>query len=244
MKYAILSDVHSNTKALRRVLDAAHKAGAERVICLGDVVGYGPDPAGAVRLCREECDVVLMGNHDAAVCGLRSMETMSEHAEKCALLHRAMLDKEDLDWLRSLPYVHREDGFAAAHGEWCRPEAFGYVADFAEIRNQLWELAKDDLQVLFLGHTHAPMSADWGFISPIASLDARDMAFVQDHIYFANPGSVGYPRVRRAATYAIYDSQAKTVTHHSIEFDIEEYMSDLESANVPVAGWLKGEYGV
>ena len=53
MKYAILSDVHANAKALRRVLDAAYKAGAERVICLGDIVGYGPDPVKAVALCRE-----------------------------------------------------------------------------------------------------------------------------------------------------------------------------------------------
>ena len=69
MRYAIISDIHANPVALEVALADARSHQVDRVVCLGDVVGYGPDPVEAVALCRSSCDVVLMGNHDAAVAG-------------------------------------------------------------------------------------------------------------------------------------------------------------------------------
>ena len=69
MKYAIISDIHANPPALERVLADAERCGAEKVVCAGDVVGYGPDPAGAIRILRERGIECAMGNHDAAVAG-------------------------------------------------------------------------------------------------------------------------------------------------------------------------------
>ena len=131
MRIAFISDVHANPKALERVLDEV-RGRADKIVCLGDVVGYGPDPAEAVRFCREACDAVVMGNHDAVVCGLRSDASMSPHARECAARHREMLSKDDLDWLRNLPYVYEDSGIFAAHGALSDPENFGYVGSFDE----------------------------------------------------------------------------------------------------------------
>ena len=79
MIYAVISDVHANPWALQRALDDARAQGAEKFVCLGDVVGYGPDAVGAAKLARKAFDVVVLGNHDAATAGLISLENLPDH---------------------------------------------------------------------------------------------------------------------------------------------------------------------
>ena len=103
MKYAVISDVHANLAALQAVLADAKARGAEKVVCLGDVVGYGPLPAEAVALVRKECFVVLAGNHDDAVSGRGDASTFIDLAKEAVARHRAALSEEDVEWLKSLP---------------------------------------------------------------------------------------------------------------------------------------------
>lgn len=91
MKYAIISDIHANPAALERVLADAKQFGAEKVVCAGDVVGYGPDPVGAIRILRERGIPTVMGNHDAAVVGWRGTDGMIGSAREGTERHRREL---------------------------------------------------------------------------------------------------------------------------------------------------------
>lgn len=99
MRYAIISDIHANPKALEKVLRDAREQCADKVVCLGDVVGYGPDPVAAVALCRESCGVTLMGNHDAAVAGVIATDGFIAFAREGVRRHRELLGAEDAAWL-------------------------------------------------------------------------------------------------------------------------------------------------
>ncbi len=103
MLYAVMSDIHANPQALARALADAREQGAEKFICLGDVVGYGPDAVGAVALARTSFDVVLMGNHDAATAGLIPAFTFRPEARAGVYRHGHELSDDDLSWLRQLP---------------------------------------------------------------------------------------------------------------------------------------------
>ena len=115
MLYAIMSDIHANPSALEKVLVDAKEQGAEKVICLGDVVGYGPDPVEAVSLCRESCDVVLMGNHDAAVAGLTRTDNFIAFAQDGVRRDGGVADVADAARERQVGAL--ADDFAKLAGE-------------------------------------------------------------------------------------------------------------------------------
>ena len=129
MKYAIISDVHANETALRAVLEDAKRHGAEKIVCLGDVVGYGPLPVETAALVRKECFVTLAGNHDDAVSGRGDASTFIDLAKDAVERHRAALSEDDLAWLRSLPYTCTLDKAVAVHGDLFDPPKFYYVLD-------------------------------------------------------------------------------------------------------------------
>ena len=134
MKYAIISDIHANPPALERVLADAERCGAKEVVCAGDVVGYGPDPAGAIRILRERGIPTVRGNHDAAVAGWRDTDGMIGAAREGTERHHRELGQEDLDWLRALPAVYEGDGFAVAHANFAAPLGMDYIGRARELR--------------------------------------------------------------------------------------------------------------
>ena len=220
MIYAIISDVHANAEALRAVLEDAARQGAEKVLCLGDTVGYGPLPVAAVELVRGHCEVVLAGNHDDAVCGRMSAEGFIDLAGEAVGRHREELSAADLKWLKSLPYVHAGDGFIAAHGDFVDPEKFFYIDDEADARANF---DKTDAQLMFVGHTHVPKLCLTGASGAVYVTDAQDFTLEEGKRYIVNPGSVGYPRERGGkcfSSYVIYDSNEKTVVFRYLPFSV------------------------
>lgn len=161
MRYAIISDVHANETALRAVLADAADAGAEKIICLGDVLGYGPDPVAALELIHRRAHVCLAGNHDDAVSGRFPVEDFTSFATAAVERHRAALSQKALDWLRTLPHTceflgpngHTRGSFACVHGEFADPKRFDYVLEPQDAMPSWLERAE---QLLFVGHTHKP----------------------------------------------------------------------------------------
>ena len=151
MLYAIFSDIHANPQAFDKAAADAREQGAERCLCLGDVVGYGPDPHGAVKRVRAVCGVTLMGNHDAATAGLIDTWNFRTEARVQAARHARMLDHDELEWLRQRKYVYRAPGgaFVAAHGTLAHPMDFGYIFRESEARMAFAELARKGLRLLF-----------------------------------------------------------------------------------------------
>ena len=241
MKYAIISDVHANPQALLRVLADAESCGAEQVICAGDVVGYGHDPAGAIRILRQRCIPTVMGNHDRAVANYVGTGYMIGCAQDGVARHRAELGEDDLAWLRSLPYVYLGDGFEVAHASFCSPMSMRYVHDRLDARDSLFN-GRERRQ--FIGHTHLEALFRVGFVTDphypdSEQLEPHDFKMEEGWQYLVNVGSVGYPRVKPYSSYVIYDSTTGEVQFRRVEFDFDGYKSTLRAKSIPVPPWME-----
>lgn len=238
MKYAILSDIHSNPEALERVLEDAWDHDVDKIICLGDIVGYGPDPAGAVDLVRNSCDVVLVGNHDAAVAGKTSTDGFIGSAVDGIRRNQAQLSAEDRTWLASLPYVHSEAGFDCAHGSFADADKFCYTYDHFDAKVSL---RISEARFQFVGHTHVSSVWDWDqylwdhFPSPVKG----DMFIAAPgHRYVVNVGSVGYPRVETTSVYCLFDSDEGRVEFRRLPFNYKSYVASLHAHGIELPFWL------
>ena len=224
MKYAVISDVHANEEALKAVLRDASKQGAEAVLCLGDVVGYGPLPEQAVRLVRDNCFATVAGNHDDAVSGRGDPLQFVDLAADAAKRHRQELSQDAMSWLGRLPYVLEKDGFAAVHGDFTDPRSFRYIETVDEAREN-FAMRKE--QLLFAGHTHVPGIFLTGRSGAVYSLEPQDFTLEDGKRYIVNPGSVGYPREsggKCLSTYVVFDSAEKTVIFRRIPFSVSSVM--------------------
>ena len=224
MKYAIISDIHANETALRRVLDDAAAAGAEEIVCLGDVVGYGPLPRETVALVRASAAVTLAGNHDDAVSHRRGTDCFIDLAEDAVRRHRAALGSSDLNWLKSLPYDCRFGEAVAAHGDFVNPQAFNYVETEHDAR---LNFAATDAPFVFVGHTHVPCVFQLDRDGRVRRLEPHDFTLADGVRCIVNPGSVGYPRTigdTCVSTYAIYDSTERAIRFRRLPFSVSSVM--------------------
>lgn len=241
MRYAIISDVHANETALRAVLADAADARAEKIVCLGDVLGYGPDPVAALELVYRRAHVCLAGNHDDAVSGRFPVEDFTSFAAAAVARHRAVLAPSALDWLRHLPHVCAfpgpAGGFACAHGEFSDPTRFNYVL---EPRDALpsWRARAEPL--LFVGHSHRPGIFVLGASGEPHALEPMDFVLEPGKRYLVNVGSVGYPRSGVCRSfYCLYDDGTGTVSFRSLPFDLEGYRAKMNGQGLDEAPWMR-----
>lgn len=224
MKYAVISDLHANVSALRHVLADAAEQGAERVVCLGDVVGYGPLPRETLTLVRQSAATVLAGNHDDAVSARRDPDDFNDLAAEAVARHRAALTGEDRQWLASLPHTCAFEGAAAAHGDFTDPPRFNYVQDEdAAAAN----FRATEAQLLFVGHTHVPRIFLTGRSGAVYAVEPQDFVLEDGKRYIVNPGSVGYPREENGicrSSYVLYDTATRTVTFRFLPFAVGSVM--------------------
>ena len=191
MVYAIISDVHANAIALSAVLEDARRCGAKKLLCLGDVVGYGPEPESTVSTIRARAAFTLAGNHDDAVAGRLDASDFIDLAADAVSRHREALSEENLAWLKSLPYTYNGKSFLCAHGDFTSPRTFEYVSDEQEAAANF---AATKAQLMFVGHSHVPGIFLTGASGKVYSLPPTDFTLEDGKRYIVNPGSVGYPR--------------------------------------------------
>lgn len=225
MKCAILSDIHANLDALRLVLDDADEQGVDQIVCLGDVVGYGPQPAEALTLIRSRATVILAGNHDDAVSGRADGSNFIDFAADAVKRHREALNEEQLTWLRALPYVCDLPGNAvAAHGDFVSPRQFRYIM---ETNDAAANFNAVSAQLMFVGHTHFPCLFLTGRSGTVYMTEPQDFTIEEGKRYIVNVGTVGYPRDVSGpafSTYVIYDTNEKTVAFRQIPFSVSSVM--------------------
>ena len=236
MLYAVMSDIHANPWALEKALADARAQGAEKFVCLGDVVGYGPDAVGAARLAKSAFDVVLMGNHDAATVGLISSWNFRPEAKAGVFRHGLELGAEELGWLKGLPHVHRGGTFLAVHGSLSRPEAFEYIMT-EEAALEAFRLMVDR-SLLFVGHTHASLAVEQTGPGTVLVHPATELALRAGHRHIVNVGSVGYPRTEPESVYALYDSRTHRIVWRRLPFDYAGYVARMEEKSIGLPKWL------
>jgi predicted phosphodiesterase len=224
MVYAIISDIHANAIALSAVLDDARRCGAKKILCLGDVVGYGPEPESTATTIRTRAALTIAGNHDDAVSGRLDATDFIDLAADAVSRHREALSEENLAWLKSLPYVYNGKSFSCAHGDFTSPETFEYVSDESEAAANF---AATRSQLMFVGHSHVPGIFLTGASGRVYSLPPTDFTLEDGKRYIVNPGSVGYPRTDGnvcESTYVLFDDAERTVTFRRIPFTVRSVM--------------------
>ena len=229
MRIAILADIHANVEALEAVLIAAEKAGADRFFVLGDVVGYGVDPAACIHRLRELEVVGVLGNHDQAVIDLAQLKGLNPLARESLLEVLPSLGPEEKKFLRSLVLRYAEFGGVFAHANPIRPEEWQPLFLFDHI---VWCLQRLDWKVGFVGHTHHPgIFCKVG--SQVVTLTSPEV-IIGKHQYLVNPGSVGQPRDRDwRAAFAVWDLDRSLVQLHRVEYPVQRTQEKLTQAGWP-----------
>jgi diadenosine tetraphosphatase ApaH/serine/threonine PP2A family protein phosphatase len=231
----IVSDIHANLVALEAVLRHAR---FDAVWCLGDTVGYGPQPVECIARMRELKAVWVAGNHERASTGAMGIEDFNPDAGAAALWTRERLSKEDKRFLDRLPEVHRQGPFTLVHGTLRRPLwEYLYSREIA-----LAHLELQETPFSLVGHTHIPSYAVQEPERPqrcelLRLLDSETVELRADAKTVLNPGSAGQPRDGDPrASYALYDDNEQSVRVHRVEYDIKATQALMASAGLPV--WL------
>jgi predicted phosphodiesterase len=242
MQILVISDIHSNLTALEAVLTDA--APYDAVWCLGDLVGYGPDPNECIQRVRQLPDLVcLIGNHDAAVIGDIDIDSFNQEARVVVRWTQRVLNEENEMYLRGLPETQVVDSVTLAHGSPRQP-VWEYLLDN---RTATQNFAYFDTPFCFVGHSHLPVVFQLHDDRRLADLFVPGMEQCLEMTPRAifNPGSVGQPRDRDPrAAYAIFDSESLTWTCHRVAYEIPRVQERMQDAGLPdrhiirlSAGW-------
>jgi diadenosine tetraphosphatase ApaH/serine/threonine PP2A family protein phosphatase len=237
MKLAIISDLHSNREALEAVFAHVQAAGLSDLVCLGDVVGYGPDPEFCVDVVRGHARWCLMGNHDEAL--FRDASDFNPHARGAIEYTRARMQprwyasgekKDRWKYLKSLPLRVQEDGVLFVHGS-PRDPVREYVLSTDGILNpdKLRSIFGSFARIAVAGHTHQPGVHDEDLrFQGLNGADTSTFLFEPGKKYFVNVGSTGQPRDGdNRACYAVLESER--VTWYRVPYDFRTTMEKIMS---------------
>lgn len=231
MKYAILGDIHANLDALQVVLADAEKEQATHYVCVGDVVGYGPNPMECLNIIRDklQCPCVK-GNHDELASQDLTTLSFNPLAAEAIGWTRRQLTDDAKTWLRDLRYVRLVDDFTIVHATLDMPNRWGYVFDRLAAASSM---SYQSTAVCFFGHTHVPLA----FIKEGAVRAERDWSTIPVKPgcrYFINVGSIGQPRDGNPkAAYTLYDKANHTITLKRLDYDIGSVQRKVREAGLP-----------
>lgn len=257
MKIAIISDIHSNPNALLDVLEDIKHQKCDRVVCLGDIVGYGYDPNLCIDICRDKKIECFMGNHDAGLVGSLSLVWFNSFASNAIVKQRTIVSEENKDWLRLLPYSSIErEGYgtpedkkfkmAFAHGELMSPKEFNYINGYSDAALEFSYIVEDNIRALFVGHTHFANVYTFDMSRQLNEVyveldDAVDIPLEKWMCCIVNVGSVGYPRNQPYSIYGILDTDSRIFRHRILPFDFDSYERNMRESDMPIPLWLQSQ---
>ncbi|MGJ4961756.1 metallophosphoesterase family protein [Bradyrhizobium sp. HKCCYLRH3061] len=238
MLLAIFTDIHANRQAFAACLEAARARGADRLICLGDIVGYGADPEWSVDTVMAivaEGGLAVRGNHDNAVSV--ASETMNAEAQAAMEWTRGRLSAEQRRFLAELPMSIGDDDRLFVHAEASSPPRWRYVQSSADAARSM---IATEAQVTFCGHIHRPalysMSATAKMTSftPTANMPIQ---LLRGRQWLAVVGSVGQPRDGDpAASFVTFDTKTRELTYCRVPYDVEAAAQRIRDNGLPP--WL------
>lgn len=232
MRVLVISDIHANYTALEAVLKDAGEV--DETWCLGDLVGYGPDPNAVVEEIREIKNLTcLLGNHDVAVVGRIPFEAFNGDARRTLEYHERVLSADNMNFLRSLPQnlKVREDA-SLVHGS-PRDSVWEYILNTLSARLNFDHFTTPWCMV---GHSHLQCMFRHNAENDRVTLEPirpGEVVKLKPRLIM-NPGSVGQPRDRDPrSAYAIYDTEAKTWEPRRVKYNIEEVQKRIREAKLP-----------
>jgi predicted phosphodiesterase len=243
MRCLVLSDIHSNLEAFEAVVDDAGPV--DQVWCLGDVVGYGPDPNACVELLRSLPHRCVAGNHDWATLGKLDLNDFNPDARDANLWNRQQLTPDNLAFLEALPEVLVKGEFTLTHGSPRHP-IWEYIIYASTARINFSHF---NTRFCLVGHTHAPVSFRLHNVDGEETCEAVPPVLdgpikLEAERLIINPGSVGQPRDGNpAASYAILDGDALTLEYRRVAYPIEKTQAKMIEHDLPLRLVLRLGYG-
>jgi predicted phosphodiesterase len=226
MRAAIISDIHGNLEALEEVFKFVTEQGIEKIYCLGDVVGYGPNPNECIELIREKCHVVLMGNHDYAAIGQANIDYFNEYARRAAYWTMEQLTDENHAYLTSLPFTHQNDEIILLHASPTNPRHWYYVLSQDEAKI---EMNAFNQPLCFIGHSHVPV-----IFSKSQMFREEVFSFEKGEKYIVNVGSVGQPRDGNSKScFAIFDQDKLQIEYVRLNYNMQKTYKKIIKAGLP-----------
>lgn len=227
-----MADIHSNHVALEAVVaDAGRQSDFDEIWCLGDVVGYGPDPGECIEFVRSSVAVCVAGNHDLAASGATDTSSFNPYAAKAITWTRQHLAEEDRQYLANLPRRLEKDEFTIVHGS-PREPVWEYVLS-REFAGE--NFAAFRTGYCLVGHTHVPAAfAETAPFARTLRLEEGSALALAGRRVILNPGSVGQPRDGDPrAGYAVIDTEKRQFTLRRVAYDIESVQRRMKDQGLP-----------
>lgn len=233
MRYAILADIHANLAAFTAVLeDIERRGGADELWCLGDVVGYGPEPRECIELLRRYRHRCVAGNHDRAAAGKIDIASFNENAAAACTWTAGQLEPADIEYLERLPLLDRTGDFTLVHGS-PREPVLEYLVSTAAAEGNLPFLRT---RFCLVGHSHIPLVFEFNEdgVCEGRELMEDEMVTLGENRLILNPGSIGQPRNGDPrSAYALYDTASGTIEARRIPYDIRATQARMAVCGLP-----------
>jgi predicted phosphodiesterase len=228
MPVAIISDIHGNLEALEETLDYIKERGIDTIYCLGDIVGYGPNPNECIDLITENCSEVVIGNHDHAVLGLTSTEYFNDFAKISTHWTTNNLTEDKKQYLNSLDFTFKTEKFFAVHATPSIPTMWHYILSEVDAQNEFKYFTE---QICFIGHSHFPII----FNNQAGFTRALNVKLESEEQYIVNVGSVGQPRDGNPkACFCVYDQETNEIEFVRLSYEVDKTREKIIKAGLPV----------
>ena len=231
MRYIVFSDLHGNLEALNKFEKEVSSIKFDRLVCLGDIVGYGADPNLCVDWVRENADFTLAGNHDLAVVKKTDIAYFNAYAIEACKWTQKILTAENRAFLESLPMDMKENDAYWVHASPYQPARWHYIVSKKDAEKHFWSF---EAPVCFVGHSHKPIILEQKPEGEINDYVADLWDIEPGNRYIFNDGSLGQPRDGNTKPmYIIYDSDERTVEFKRFNYDFSQTQNKIIENGLP-----------
>ena len=222
MRIAIFSDIHSNLEALTTAFGYIDQVGIDQVICLGDIVGYGPDPQECITRIRERCGWIILGNHDVGIISPEQLHDFNSVARSALEWTIRELNTHAREFFLSLPYSMTKEGMMFVHSTPRNPAKWEYI--FSSFEARLYSDAFTE-RLCFIGHSHIP---------GVYCMNLRVREYNTMDKFIINVGSIGQPRDGDPRlSFGILDTVAGTYENVRLDYDAKTTASKILKRGLP-----------
>jgi predicted phosphodiesterase len=230
MRVAVISDVHANRHALDAVLDAVEAESPDAVWCLGDTVGYGPQPNECCDLVRDRSDLCLVGNHDLVVLGDLAVSDFNEEAAAAASWTSDILTDAARAFLADLKPAANASGVSLYHAS-ARDPVWEYILS-EEAARATFELAAADL--ILVGHSHVALALQQNDGRVLGGLAPGGVEVALEGRWLLNPGSVGQPRDGDPrAAWLLLDLDRRFASFRRVTYPVDRTQAEMRERGLP-----------
>lgn len=222
MRIAIISDIHSNLEALTAVLDEAKIIGYDELICLGDIIGYGPDPEACLDIVFDNAKMIIKGNHEHAIVHPGELSNFNVYARETILWTIENISEKYFRFLSYLKYDYFYENILFVHGSPTEYDEWHYISNYHDAARYFQDMTNP---LCFVGHSH---------IEGVYKEKDYD-PFSIDNKTIINAGSVGQPRDRKPeASFGIFDLEKWNYTNYRISYDMNLTKEKIIKHKLPI----------